>query len=235
MSLSDKIYAIEQRFVALAIGIMGVVVFLDVLHRVTARDLTWGWRAAWFVIGVFAVTGALRLRGQQGAKTWGIAAGVVVLLYGAILLFHFVLPNGLVWSQTLGLALMLWVGVFGASMATREHRHLALDLGSKLWPKKLLPKVQGVGNVVTSLFCLALALLAVVSVRDHFGDWRDTDGAGGTFPALPIPKWLVFGGMPLGFAVMSVRFFAQAIESFKGKVEEDDAMQLLGLKDEGKQ
>ncbi len=231
--LSERVYLVEQRFVALAISIMGIVVFFDVLHRVTSRDLTWGWRAVWAVLALFGVLGALRLRGHApGVKTWGLSAAVVGLLYAGVLLFHALMPNGLVWSQTLGLVLMLWVGVIGASMATREHRHLALDLGSKLWPKKMLPAVQGVGNVVTSLFCLALAVLACVSVRDHLRDWSDTDGAGGVFPALPIPKWLAFSGVPVGFTLMAVRFFAQALESFRGKVEEDDAMHMLGLKDE---
>lgn len=233
-TFSDRVYLVEQRFVALAIGVMGLVVFFDVLHRVTSRDLPWAWRGAWAVIALFGVYGALRLRGQApSVKTWGLAAAIVGLLYAGILLFHLAVPNGLVWSQTLGLVLMLWVGVIGASMATREHRHLALDLGSKLWPQKLLPAVQGVGNVVTSLFCLALGVLAVVSVRDHLRDWNDTDGAGGVFPAMPIPKWLAFAGVPVGFGLMAVRFFAQALESFRGKVEEDDALHMLGLKEDG--
>lgn len=233
MKFSDRVYQVEQRFVALAIGFMGIIVFLDVLHRVTSRDLSWGWRGIWAVVSLFAVFGALRLRGQpSGVRTLGIAAAIVGLSYGGILLFHMAVPNGLVWSQTLGLVLMLWVGVIGASMATREHRHLALDLGSKLWPKKMLPAVQGIGNIVTSLFCLALGILAVVSVRDHLRDWNDTDGAGGVFPAMPIPKWIAFAGVPVGFGLMAVRFFAQAVESFRGKVEEDDAMHMLGLKDE---
>jgi TRAP-type C4-dicarboxylate transport system permease small subunit len=228
-TLSDRIFKVEQRFVALALAIMGVVVFLDVVHRVASREFTPVATAISFLTGVVLVVGGLRLRGQQGAKTWGIAIAIVLACWGALKAFLFLIPNGLVWSQTLGLVLMLWVGVIGASMATREHRHLALDLGSKLWPKSMLPKVQGLGNLVTALFCLALALLACVSLRDHFRDWSDTDGAGGAFPALAIPKWIAFAGVPIGFFLMTARFFAQALESFRGKVEEDDAMHMLGL------
>ena len=228
-TLSDKIFRVEQRFVALALAVMGVVVFLDVVHRVASREFTPVATAISFVTGVVLVLGGLRLRGLQGPKTWGLAIAIVLGCWGALKGFLFLIPNGLVWSQTLGLVLMLWVGVIGASMATREHRHLALDLGSKLWPKSLLPKVQGLGNLVTALFCLSLALLACVSLRDHFRDWSDTDGAGGAFPALAIPKWIAFAGVPLGFFLMTARFFAQSTESFRGKVEEDDAMHMLGL------
>jgi TRAP-type C4-dicarboxylate transport system permease small subunit len=229
-SLSDRIYVVEQRFVALALAVMGVVVFLDVVHRVASRELTWAWSAVWAGVGIAMVGGALQLRGRpSSAKTWALAVAIVAAVYGLLKVFLVLLPNGLVWSQTVGLVLMLWVGVIGASMATREHRHLALDLGSKLWPKRLLPAVQGIGNLVTAAFCVALAVLACVSLRDHFRDWSDTDGAGGVFPALAIPKWFAFAGVPLGFGLMTLRFFAQAFESFRGKVEEDDAMHMLGL------
>ena len=144
-------------------------------------------------------------------------------------LFLLALPNGLIWSQTLGLVFMLWIGLLGASMATRDHRHLALDLGSKLWPKAWLPKVQALGNLVTALFCFALAALAVVSIRDHFGDWSGTDGAGGTFVAqgLPqLPRFIAFIIVPFGFALMGARFVLLA---WTQEVESDDPMHMLGL------
>ena len=229
-TLSDRVFRLEQRFVALALAVMGVVVFFDVVHRVASRELTPAWKLVWFVGGVVLVSGGLQLRGEgRGILTWARAAGVVVVCWAGLRLFLFAIPNGLVWSQTLDLVLMLWVGVIGASMATREHRHLALDLGSKVWPKRLLPRVQGLGNLVTAGFCLALALLACVSLRDHFRDYADTEGAGGVFPALAIPKWIAFAGVPIGFFLMTARFFAQALESFRGKVEEDDALHMLGL------
>jgi TRAP-type C4-dicarboxylate transport system permease small subunit len=125
---------------------------------------------------------------------------------------------------------MLWVGLLGASLAAHEHRHLALDLGSKLWPRRWLPAVQAVGNVVTALFCLVFAFLAVVSLRDHVKDYADTDGAGGIFVALPIPKWAAFSVIPVAFVIMALRFLAQAREGLlAGVVEEDDPLKLMGM------
>ncbi|HEY0881485.1 MAG TPA: TRAP transporter small permease [Archangium sp.] len=234
-TLSDRIFALEQWMVVVALSVMGVVVFLDVVHRVASREFSLGAQIAWGLAGVAMVGGALQLRGRPaGPVTWGLAVGLVVAVWAALRAFLFLVPNGLVWSQTLGLVLMLWVGLVGASMATREHRHLALDLGSKLWPKKVLPKIQGLGNLVTALFCVAMGLLAIVSLRDHYRDWADTDGAGGAFPALAIPKWIAFAGIPIGFGVMTARFLAQSVESFRGKIEEDDAMHMLGLDQEEK-
>lgn len=242
-NLSEKLARIERGFVGVAMAIMGLVVFLDVAHRVAASrggltqrvfgDSDAGVVASAVVIGavwLVAVRGALAMRGEAGgAQAWLKAVAVVAVGYAALRLFVWVLPNGLVWSKTLGLVLMLWIGLIGASLATHERRHLALDLGSKLWPPKVLPIVQGVGNVVTALFCLALVVLAIVSIGHHIGDWNDTDGAGGIYPDLPLPKWIAFLVMPLGFTLMAARFLAQAAESFRGRVEEDDAMHMIGM------
>ena len=80
---------------------------------------------------------------------------------------------------------------------------------------------------------LLLAALSVLSIQSHFGDWTDTDGAGGTFVALPIPKWLAFTSLPVGFSIMALRFIGHTIDSFRGTVEEDDPLQMLGLKKDG--
>ena len=52
-------------------------------------------------------------------------------------------------------------------------------MGSKVWPKRAVPYVQAAGNFITASFCLILAGLAIVSLRDHFRDYAETDGAGG--------------------------------------------------------
>lgn len=232
--LADRVYRFEQKFTAFAILVMGAIVFLDVIHRVASRERGPLATAVGLVIFVVLVQAALRIRRHPpGVKTWAMALGFTAAGYGVLRLFLLVLPNGLVWSQTFGLVLMLWVGLLGASVAARDHRHLALDLGSKLWPKKALPYVQAAGNAITAAFCFIFAALAVVSLRDHFRDYADTDGAGGTFVALPIPKWAAFSVVPVAFTIMGLRFCAQVLDGLRGKVEEDDALHMLGL-DEAK-
>jgi TRAP-type C4-dicarboxylate transport system permease small subunit len=245
-SLSARVYAVEKGFSAIATGLIGAVVFLDVVHRTASQEtgfLTrlfgpgpWSGSLGTLVGLVFfagVVHAALRMRGRAaGRATWGLSAAWSVGGWLLLKAFLWAMPNGLVWSQTLGLVLMLWVGVVGASMAAHDRRHLALDLGSKLWPKAVLPKVQGVGNLVTALFCLVLAVLGVVSMRDHHRDWADTAGSGGVFAAIALPKFIAFGVVPAGFVLMGMRFLVQAFESFAGKVEEDDALYMLGLQQE---
>jgi len=243
--LAATLVRIEQAIVAACMGVMALVVFFDVVHRVASRDRglmmrLFGEDATWAnplgtalgcVVGVAVVYAALRTRDEPASgRTLVKAVAIAGGLYVGLRLFVFLVPNGLVWSQTLGLVLMLWVGLLGASLAAHEHRHLALDLGSKLWPRRWLPAVQAVGNVVTALFCLVFAFLAVVSLRDHVKDYADTDGAGGIFVALPIPKWAAFSVIPVAFVIMALRFLAQAREGLlAGVVEEDDPLKLMGM------
>ncbi|MEW5851722.1 MAG: TRAP transporter small permease [Myxococcota bacterium] len=242
-----KLHKVEQRLVGICIAVMGTVVFLDVVHRTASRenglfqkifgDAPWvnpAGTATGLAVSWLLVFAALRTRGRPGGSRTVVEAGVLTaVLYGLLRLFLVVVPNGIVWSQTLGLVLMLWVGCIGASMAAYEHRHLALDLGSKLWPRKLLPYAQAAGNLITALFCIVLVVLSVVSIRSHYGDYADTAGAGGAFVALPIPKWIAFTAIPVGFAMMAGRFLGQFVDSIKGHVEEDDPLQMLGLSQSG--
>lgn len=228
MSVGARVFAVERAFVAVASLVMGLAVFLDVVHRVATRDYGLGARGAFAAASWVFIYAALCARGRPGGLRTGLLALAVEFgLWLALWVFVRLVPNGLVWSQTLGLVLMLWISCVGASMATYQHRHLALDLGSKLWPRRVLHYVQAAGNAVTAAFCLALGLLAVTSVRSHFADWQE---GGGQFVALALPKWIAFLAIPITLTLMAARFAAQARASWLGHVEEDDTMAMLGLK-----
>ena len=120
LQFDELLFRAERLVVAAMLGSMGLVVFLDVLHRVSTRGgsllanplVTGGVTA---LLGVFA----MRTRGDSSgtgvAKGLGIGVGFAVAQVGFVQL----VPNGLVWSQTLALALTLWLGLIGASLAGR--------------------------------------------------------------------------------------------------------------------
>src|SRR5688572_11748736 len=90
-------------------------------------------------------------RTMKPLEKWGrpsrlisLAGGLV--LTGLLALFIYLMratfPNGIVWAPAFCLSAMLWVGFLGASIATYERRHLALEMGEKIWPKSFLRYVQ---------------------------------------------------------------------------------------------
>jgi TRAP-type C4-dicarboxylate transport system permease small subunit len=249
------IYRIERGAVAGMLALMGLVVFLDVVYRVSATrdsplvpdslELSLGVAAVpvWggLILAVLGIL-AFRTRGDARAVPKGLAVGgaTAVLLFAYI---HF-LPSGLVWSQTLALSLTLWMGMTGACIAAYQRRHLALDVGSKLWPPSLAPKVSAVGHFVTAAFCLLVVVLGLMSVfgsgsgdariPGHLDSWVDSHYAGGTMTGTIIPKWVVMLSIPVGMCILTFRFALQGIKVWSGveALGGDDTLRQLGLEEE---
>ncbi len=249
------LYKMEKLVVSTMLLVMGVVVFLDVVYRVSATaesplvpdaiEAALGAAAVpvWAAI-VGSVVGvlAMRTRGDDRAELKGIGVGVVFAILLA--LYVKVLPSGLVWSQTLALSLTLWMGMSGACLAAYQRRHLALDIGSKLWPPSLAPKAAAVGHFLTAAFCVLLLVLGFRSIfgvgegetriPGHLDTWTDSEMAAGTMTGTVIPKWLVMFSIPFGTAVLAFRFALQGVQVWTGRegLGGDDTLRQLGLEDE---
>lgn len=130
------------------------------------------------------------------------------------LLFH----QSYLWSDVLTQNLVLWVAMMGASLATREEKHIRIDALLKLFKGKMLH----LANLLALLFCLAVGLLLLkasylfVVEKMNMGE---TIGELGN-----IPVWWTVMIMPIGFACINFRFFLHALKSllllFGFKVEE---------------
>lgn len=146
-------------------------------------------------------------------------AGVLVA-YGLVRLLLVLLPNGLIWSQDLALVLTLWVGFVGASMCTYENRHLKVEAVQKVLPAKLRPLVGFASGLFTTLVCAGLLWVSLRYVAFHRLEYISTEGQGGLFPGMTLPKYVGFLALPLSFAFMAVRFGAKAFGALRGEVEE---------------
>lgn len=234
------IVRVERWIVAGMLAIMGFAVFLDVMHRVGTRTDSLLAHPLFVAIGASVLSVlAFRTRGSTQAVGKGIALGVALAALQAG--FVRMMPNGLVWSQTLALGLTLWLGTMGASLAAYERRHLALDIGSKIWPPALAPKIAALGHLATALFCVAILFLSLRSlfgyelsgshVPGHLDVWRDSEGAAGSLPGTAIPKWVVFLSIPYGMVVLAFRFTLEAAKTWSGLVQVggDDTLHQLGI------
>ncbi len=219
---------------ALFVG-MAAVVFADVVHRVASRSPG---RLAVILSGLFPGTspealdelaapaisllvlfflcyGAVRTRTQKPgerpmtpgrALVLGLAftVGIALVVQG----FVWLKPEGIMWAPALGLALLLWVGLLGASMATYAGRHLALEMGEKLWPEAVRPKIRALAQGVAAAFCILLVVLGAMSTYDHYAAWRTSPQAD-LLPSVNLPKWIVFVVVPYAFGMMALRFLGR--------------------------
>jgi TRAP-type C4-dicarboxylate transport system permease small subunit len=219
VSLVDDAYARAERAVAAAsFLVMALVVFLDVVNRLAAGS-TWAFR--WTTLGVIGVLGVAGARTHKAEARPGwlvslaVGAGVAAVVGLGTALFLWLMPNGVPWAQTFALVLTLWVGFLGASLATKDGRHLRVEAGEKLFPAKARVRVRGVAELLAAVFCGSLSVLAVIQIAPDFQEWWTTDGAG-AFPGFPLPKWIAYFVLPLAFASMCLRFLARAIKQLSG-------------------
>ncbi len=177
------------------------------------------------VVTFLLVYAGLRTMVREPQLTRPQAAGRAVVITGVlsvgILLLEKIFPNGVVWGADVALACMLWVGFLGASIATQQKRHLALEMGEKIWPKAIARYVRALAMLATAGMCVFLLYLSWISLRDHYGVWHKEWAAGNPVPTgerlsganTKIPVWLVFAIFPYTFIVMGLRFVGLAAEA----------------------
>ncbi len=249
-AVDDLIYRAEKVACALMLAVMGVVVFLSVAHR-AASSLVPGTPApnwyldaggsleSWPTVGTALVAAITFFASWFGARSRGSARPLVVALSLGVLvplvirLLPIVLPNGLVEAQPLALGLLLWLSLLGASIAAKERKHLAIDIGSKIWPAALVPRVAAIGHFVTAGFCLLILGLGLRSVMDAWHVWVASEYAGGLISGVRfLPRWTAALAIPYGMAVLAFRFTLEAIDTWRGEAEviEDGTLHALGIK-----
>ena len=105
---------------------------------------------------------------------------------------------GLVWGDSLLRALVLWVGLLGAIVASRNENHISIDILSRF----MSPRIQALANIVTDLFTVTVC--AVVSYYSYRFVELDFEADVATFGNLP--AWVIESILPVGFAIIALRY-----------------------------
>lgn len=199
----------ERVACALMFMAMGLMVFASVIPEVFGRRQKWGDVVFLFVVVLIGVYTRTVKDGEKRPSLpvgIGIAAAITAAVAGAVWLYVREFPGGFIWAQKIAMVLMIWVAMVGASIATYERSHLALEMGEKLWPEKALKFVKALAHGLTTAFCLIAFIVSVklVLIQQSEGDPIS--------PAVEwLPNWVAFLVMPYAFAVMTVRFLAQSV------------------------
>jgi TRAP-type C4-dicarboxylate transport system permease small subunit len=125
---------------------------------------------------------------------------LMVLLAFLPILFRNVFSLGLIWIDPLLRHLVLWVALLGASLATREGRHIKIDLVvPRLSPERKAPFQAGL-DFFSGLVCLSLVAPAWEFLQMEYDV--------GKFLIWRIPLWASQSIIPLMLTVIGFRFFA---------------------------
>ncbi|MBC2605265.1 TRAP transporter small permease [Pelagicoccus albus] len=133
-----------------------------------------------------------------------MAALVLDVLWGVI--SRYALGQQAKWSEELARLLLIWVALFGASVAFSMKAHLGLDY----FAEKLHPAAGKLNSVIGAAISLAFAIIVFL-----FGGWvlmKQAIDSGQTMVALPLGMWWKYAALPISGIFMVVFLAEQLLE-----------------------
>ena len=106
--------------------------------------------------------------------------------------------TGLTWGDPLVRSLVLWVGFIGATLATREGRHINIDVISRWFPSLGKPFIDFMTRLFSFFICGLLTFAALKFIKNEIQM--------GTVSSLGIPSWIPAVILPVAFGLMTFRF-----------------------------
>lgn len=131
-------------------------------------------------------------------------AAMVLLAFLQVLLRN-LWGFGLPWVDILLRHMVLWLGIVGASLATRMKRHIRIDVLPRHFPLRLQQIVERGILLFAAVVSILLGLGAVDLVQQ---EWATGSVAFGS-----VPVWVLQLVLPVGFAVLAFRFVLDVFAS----------------------
>jgi TRAP-type C4-dicarboxylate transport system permease small subunit len=116
----------------------------------------------------------------------------------AQIVFRNLFDAGIVWGDLLIRILVLWVGLSGAMVASRENRHISIDIITRYLP----PRAKIAADAITALFAAAVCSIAAW----YSFQFVKTEFEMGGRAFAQVPTWLCEAVIPIAFAVIGLRY-----------------------------
>lgn len=127
-----------------------------------------------------------------------ILMSAMTLLVFVQVIMRYVFQNSLSWSEELARYLFIWLIYIGISYGCKIMKHIKIDAGLKLFPKKIRPFIVVLGDLLVLGFAIYIVItgyeLILMQVRLHK-----------VSPALQLPLQYVNAAPVAGFALAAVR------------------------------
>ncbi len=132
-----------------------------------------------------------------------------LLLFGAILLastqifMRNFFDSGIFWADSALRILVLWIGMIGAMFASRNKKHIRIDVLSQYLPEPVRNIVWRFTELATAVICGIVAWYSIEFIQFEYED--------GMMAFANVPVWLAESIIPFAFVVMSLRYFFYAL------------------------
>jgi TRAP-type C4-dicarboxylate transport system permease small subunit len=138
---------------------------------------------------------------------------LVVMLLGMIgmaaaqIFLRNALGSSIVWGDVLVRILVLWIGLWGAMIASRDGKHINIDLITRYLPERAKSGSACVVNLFTAVICGMMAWFGSKFVH------MEIEHGGNAFESIPV--WICESIIPIAFAVISLRYVILTVVHFK--------------------
>jgi TRAP-type C4-dicarboxylate transport system permease small subunit len=140
-----------------------------------------------------------------------IVSVMVVLAFLQVVLRN-LFAQGILWADIFLRHLVLWVGFIGASLATREEKHIVIDLFTRFLSKRK----KNIARVITNLFAFIICLF----LADAGWTFVQYEKSGGTILFNNIQAWYFQIIIPIGFLLMAFRFLLLSLNYLQRVIKE---------------
>jgi TRAP-type C4-dicarboxylate transport system permease small subunit len=135
-----------------------------------------------------------------------LLSAMIVLAFLQVILRNF--SSGLLWADPLLRHAVLWVGFIGASVATRQEKHINIDLVTRYTSARATNLIRIATNLFAAFVTWQLAIAGEVFLENE----RLTAETLVTIGQTEIPAWWAQVIIPVGFALISFRFLLKVLE-----------------------
>ena len=147
-------------------------------------------------------------RVEEGAIAFLLAL-MTLIAFGQVIA-RYVFDYSFVWALELVTFLFAWLIFLGMSYGVRVGSHIGVDA----LVKALGPRASRIVGAVAALCCIGYALIGLVGSLRYVQTMRTI----GTFAQdLPIPVWIPQIVLPLGFALLALRFAEVLLRIVRGR------------------
>lgn len=122
----------------------------------------------------------------------------ILLASSQIILRNF-FDTGIFWADSALRILVLWIGLIGAMFASRNKKHIRIDILSHYLPANLQNNIWRVTEFLTAIICGIVAFYSIEFIQYEYTDGR--------IAFANVPVWLCETIIPVAFSVMSLRYF----------------------------
>jgi TRAP-type C4-dicarboxylate transport system permease small subunit len=135
-----------------------------------------------------------------------ILLSVMILIAFLQIVLRNIFATGLTWGDPLVRNLVLWVGFIGAAIATREGKHISIDVVSQLVPSRGKVVIEDIIHVSSFIICGLLTFAAVKFISN--------EALMGNSTFLGIRAWVPELILPITFGLMTIRFGFRFLKTF---------------------